>query len=51
MKRFKAQRELTSLKEKVKEVENYEKDKKNFEDKIATIEQLKRTRRACYYAG
>jgi type IV pilus assembly protein PilN len=40
-----AQRELASLKEKVKEVENYEKDKKNFEDKIATIEQLKKNQK------
>ncbi|MBI5182675.1 MAG: PilN domain-containing protein [Nitrospirae bacterium] len=37
-----AQRELTSLKEKVKEVENFEKDNKNYKDKNATIEQLKK---------
>ncbi len=37
-----ANKELTSLKEQVKVVENYEKDKKNFEDKISVIEQLKK---------
>ncbi|MBI5180066.1 MAG: PilN domain-containing protein [Nitrospirae bacterium] len=37
-----ANKELNSLKEKVKVVENYEKDKKNFEEKISVIEQLKK---------
>lgn len=37
-----AQKELAALKEKVKEVENYERDKKNFEEKISVIEQLKK---------
>ena len=37
-----ANKELASLKEQVKVVENYEKDKKNFEEKIAVIEQLKK---------
>ena len=34
--------ELTALKAKVKEVENYEKNKKTFEEKIAIIEQLRK---------
>ena len=37
-----ANKELNSLKRKVKVVENYEKDKKNFEEKISVIEQLKK---------
>ncbi len=37
-----ANKELASLKEQVKVVENYEKDKKNFEEKISVIEQLKK---------
>lgn len=37
-----ANKELASLKEQVKVVENYERDKKNFEEKINIIEQLKR---------
>ncbi|MBI5043387.1 MAG: PilN domain-containing protein [Nitrospirae bacterium] len=37
-----ANKELTSLKVQVKVVENYEKDKKNFEEKIGVIEQLKK---------
>lgn len=36
---------LVSLKEKVKEVENFEKDRKSFEDKIKVIEELKRNQR------
>lgn len=36
---------LNDLKEKVKEVENFEKDKKTFEEKIAIIEKLKKTQR------
>jgi type IV pilus assembly protein PilN len=34
--------ELTALKVKVKEVENYEKNKKSYEEKIAIIEQLRK---------
>lgn len=34
---------LKDIKEKVQEVENYEKDKKSFEEKIAIIEKLKKT--------
>jgi type IV pilus assembly protein PilN len=34
--------ELTVLKAKVKEVENYEKDKKSYEEKIGIIEQLRK---------
>lgn len=36
---------LNDLKEKVKEVENFEKDKKSYEEKIAIIEKLKKTQK------
>ena len=39
------QTRLTGLREKVKEVENYEKDKKIFEKKIAIIQNLKKSQR------
>jgi len=37
-----AERELVVLKKKVKEVENYEKDKRVYEDRIAVIQKLKK---------
>lgn len=36
---------LNDLKQKVKEVENFEKDKKSYEEKIAIIEKLKKTQK------
>ena len=40
-----AEKELVLLRKKVKEVENYEKDKKTFENRIAVIQQLKKNQR------
>jgi type IV pilus assembly protein PilN len=40
-----AERELVVLKKKVQEVENYEKDKKTFEDRIEIIQKLKKNQR------
>jgi len=36
---------LKEIKEKVKEVENYERDKKTYEEKIAIIQNLKKSQR------
>jgi len=40
-----AERELVVLRKKVQEVENFEKDKKVYEDRIAIIQQLKKNQR------
>lgn len=40
--KIKKEQALTALKEKVREVESFEKDRRSFEDKIKIIEELKR---------